>query len=143
MRRRTTASAHASAVDMVLLNTDIITWYLRGRESIRAWVRELSKHDVPRCSALSVTEVAAGMRPKEESATREFLQALRVIDVDRSIAWHAGELIRGYGRQGITLDFVDATIAATCLRHRLALATQNVKHYPIRRLQLAQSPPSR
>ena len=130
-------------MDRVLLDTDVIIWYLRGRESIRAWVLESSTHDVPRCSALSVTEVVAGMRPKEEPATRALLQALRVIDVDRGVAWLAGELIRGYGRRGITLDFVDATIAATCLRHRLALATYNVKHYPIHELRFAQGPSSR
>ena len=123
----------------VLLDTDIIIWYLRGREPIRAWVHEMSKDDVPRCSALTVTEVVAGMRPREEPATREFLQALRVIDVDRGIAWQAGELIRGHGRRGVTLDFVDATIAATCLRHHLALATYNVKHYPIPELHFARS----
>jgi len=129
-------------VDRLLLDSDILIWYLRGRESIRDWLHKLSKRDVPCCSALSVTEVVAGMRPKEEPATRDFLQALRVIDVDRSIAWHAGELIGSYARRGITLDFVDATIAATCLRHRLVLATSNVKHYPIRGLRLAQSPVS-
>ncbi len=143
MRPRTAGCAHASAVDRVLLDTDVIIWYLRGRKAVRAWVHELSKHDVPRCSALSVTEVVAGMRPKEDPSTREFLQALRVIDVDRRTAWHAGELIRSYGRRGVTLDFVDATIAATCLRHRLALATQNVKHYPIHELRLEQSPLNR
>jgi predicted nucleic acid-binding protein len=65
---------------------------------------------------------------------------MRVIDVDRGVAWLAGELISGYGRRGITLDFVDATIAATCLRHHLALATYNVKHYPIRELRFARGP---
>ena len=84
----------------VLLDTDVIIWYLRGRESVHAWVQEISRDGVPRCSALSVTEVVSGMRPKEESATREFLQALRVIDVDRGIAWHAGELIHCADQEG-------------------------------------------
>ncbi len=127
-------------MDRVLLDTDVIIWYLRGRESVREWVLELNKHGAPRCSVLSVTEVVAGMRPKEESATASFLQALRVIDVDRSVAWLAGELIRDYRRRGIILDFVDATIAATCLRHRLALATYNDKHYPIHDLRFTQGP---
>ena len=86
-----------------------------------------------------VGAVAYWKRPKEEPATREFLQALRVIDVERGIAWQAGELIRSRGREGVTLDFVDATIAATCLRHHLALATYNVKHYPIPELHFARS----
>jgi predicted nucleic acid-binding protein len=127
-------------VDRVLLDSDVIIWYLRGRESTRSWVRQLSQRDVPCCSTLSVTEVVAGMRPGEDKVTREFLQTLRAVDVDRNIAWQAGELIGTYGRRGITLDFVDATIAATCLRHRLFLATHDVKHYPIRELRLAQTP---
>ena len=136
-RPRPAGCALASVVARVLLDTDVIIWYLRGRESVHAWVQEISRDGVPRCSALSVTEVVSGMRPKEESATREFLQALRVIDVDRGIAWHAGELIRSRGREEVTLDFVDATIAATCLRHRLALATYNLRHYPISELRFA------
>ena len=129
-------------MNRVLLDSDVIIWYLRGRESTRAWVRQLSQYDVPCCSTLSVTEVVAGMRQREETATREFLQALRAVDVDRNIAWQAGKLIGTYGRRGITLDFVDATIAVTCLRHRLFLATHNVKHYPIPELRLAQNPVS-
>ena len=130
-------------MDRILLDTDVIIWYLRGRESTRAWVLESGKHDVPRCSAPSITEVVAGMRPKEKPATREFLQALRVIDVDHGVGWLAGDLVRSYRRRGITLDFVDATIAATCLRHHLALATYNAKHYPIHELRFARGPSSR
>src|SRR5947209_3074134 len=107
-RPRPAGCALAPVVARVLLDTDVIIWYLRGRESVHAWVQEISRDGVPRCSALSVTEVVSGTRPKEESATREFLQALRVIDVDRGIAWHAGELIRSRGREGVTLGFVDA-----------------------------------
>jgi len=114
-----------------LLDTDLIIWFLRGREHARRWIHELSKAGVPSCSALSVTEVVAGMRPDEENETRAFLQALDVIQVNREIAWRAGALIGEYGRRGITLDFVDATIAATCLRHRLSLATYNVKYDPM------------
>lgn len=127
-------------MDSILLDTDVLIWYLRGREPIKAWVHEVGSLDVPRCSALSVTEVVAGMRPREEPTTREFLESLAVVDVDREIAWLAGELIQDHGRRGLILDFVDATIAATCLRHDLALATYNARHYPIRGLRFAHGP---
>jgi predicted nucleic acid-binding protein len=71
------------------------------------------------------------MRPGEEPETRAFLDAFDVIPVSREIAWQAGDFIREYARRGVTLDFVDATIAATCLRHRLGLATYNVRHFPM------------
>ena len=40
-----------------------------------------------------------------------------------------------------TGDFVDATIAATCLVYGLVLATYNVRHYPMSGLRKA-APPS-
>ncbi len=114
-----------------LLDTDLIIWHLRGREHTRRWLDELKRLGVPCCSALSVTEIVVGMRPKEETDTRAFLDALQVIPVSRWVAWRAGALIREHARHGITLDFVDATIAATCLVHGLTLATYNVDHFPM------------
>src|SRR5438132_7560771 len=122
-RPRPAGCALAPFVAMVLLDTDVIIWYLRGRESVHAWVQEMSRDGVPRCSALSVTEVVSGIRPKEESATREFLQALRVIDVDRGIVGHAGELILSGGREWGTVVVVEATIAEKRLRNFTARTT--------------------
>lgn len=124
-----------------LLDTDFIIWYLRGHDATRRWLEELKAGGVPCCSALSVTEIVLGMRPREEAATRSFLEALAVIPVDRAVAWRAGELIHEYARQGVTLDFVDATIAATCLTHGLVLATYNARHYPMPGLAKASPPP--
>jgi hypothetical protein len=127
-------------VTKALLDSDVIIWYLRGRNDARRWVEHLARDAVPCCSALSVTEIALGMRPKETAATRGFLDALCVVAVSREIAWRAGLLIRDYARVGTTLDFVDATIAATCLVHDLALATYNPRHYPMPGLRHARAP---
>lgn len=124
-----------------LLDTDVIIWYLRGRQPARRWVDRLTLEGVPACCALSLTEIVLGMHRKEAGTTRAFLNALAVIPVDRVVAWRAGELIGDYGRRGVTLDLVDATIAATCLTHRLVLATYNDRHYPMPDLQKA-APPS-
>lgn len=123
-----------------LLDTNLIIWHLRGREHARRWISELSKFGVPCSSALSVTEVVAGIRRGGEPDTRAFLDAVDVIPVSREIAWQAGDLIREYARRGVTLDFVDATIAATCLAHRLRLATYNVRHFPMPQLRRAAAP---
>lgn len=124
-----------------LLDTDVLIWHLRGWESTRRWIETLKAGGVPSCSALSVIEIVLGMRSKEEDATRAFLNALDVIPVDRQVAWRAGELIREYKRRGVTLDFVDAVVAATCLTHGLTLATYNVRHYPMPELERAVPPP--
>lgn len=123
-----------------LLDTDVIIWYLRGRQHARGWVDRLTVEDVPACSALSITEIILGTRRGEAGATRAFLNALAVIPVDREVAWRAGELIGDYGRRGVTVDLVDATIAATCLTHGFVLATYNDRHYPMPDLRKAAPP---
>jgi predicted nucleic acid-binding protein len=48
----------------------------------------------------------------------------------------AGEYIRRYRAQGITLDKPDAIIGATAVLHDLVLVTYNPKHFPMPELQL-------
>lgn len=140
MKRPTAGFSSNSMMSKALLDTDVIIWFLRGRESTRHWLDELKAGGVPCCSALSVTEVVLGMRPNEEAATLAFLESLEVIPPDREIAWKAGEWIREYARRGITLDFVDATIAATCFTRGLILASYNVRHYPMSEIVKAVPP---
>lgn len=115
----------------VLLDSDIIIWCLRGREDVIQKVSDFSRDSLPSCSAMSVLEVELGMKKGEETATRVFLSALDVQAVDGPIASQASTFIREYGRQGITLDFVDALIAATCVLKGFRLATLNRRHYPM------------
>lgn len=136
MSKQTAACGNGS-VSRALLDTDVIIWFLRGREETRRWVDQLKVHGVPCCSSLSVTEIVLGMRPNEEAGTRTFLEALDVFPPGREVSWLAGGLIRDHARQGVTLDFVDATIAATCLTHGLVLATYNSKHCPMPELERA------
>jgi predicted nucleic acid-binding protein len=128
------------AAARALLDTDVIIWHLRGHARAQRWIQQLSEDGVPCCCALSVAEVAAGARIGEAEATRAFLDALDVIPVSGEIAWMTGRLMNEYTRRGVTLDFVDATIAATCLTFRLRLATYNTKHFPMPGLEMALTP---
>ena len=119
-----------------LLDTDIIIWYLRGREETYKIMQDIQGAGVPFCSSLSVTEVVLGMKKNEENMTRDFLNSLEVIPVGRQEGWSAGELIRKYQSQGTTMDFIDAIIAATCIIHNLILVTYNSKHFAIKEITL-------
>jgi predicted nucleic acid-binding protein len=92
-------------------------------------MQDIQRAGVPFCTSLSITEVVLGMRKREEDVTREFLDSLEVIPVGRQEGWLAGELIRKYQSQGITLDFIDVIIASTCILHNLVLVTYNPKHF--------------
>lgn len=60
-------------MSLYLLDSDIIIWYLRGREETHQLMQDIQRVSVPSCSSLSITEVVLGMKKKEEKVTREFL----------------------------------------------------------------------
>jgi predicted nucleic acid-binding protein len=88
------------------------------------------------CCPINVTEIYAGMRPKEETATEEFLRSLEYYPLTWPVARLAGLLKRDYGRKGTTVTIADATIAAVALVHELTLMTDNVKDFPMKELTL-------
>lgn len=116
----------------ILLDTSVIIDALRIRRG-RPEFLDLRKQagDSFACSAVSVAEVYAGMRPGEASATDEFLEGLECIEVTQEIARQAGTLKYNWARKGVTIDIPDAIIAATTLSFNLCLATDNLRHFPM------------
>ena len=88
------------------------------------------------CSAITVTEIFAGMWPHESAATQSFLEGLDLYEVDWELARYAGLLKNEWARKGQTLSVPDALIAATALAHGLVLMTDNRKDFPMPQLVL-------
>ena len=85
---------------------------------------------------MNVSEVYAGMRPKEEAKTEALLQSLEYYEISWDVVKQAGLLKRDYGKKGRTLSLPDTTIAAVALEYNLTLITDNIKHYPTPQLKL-------
>lgn len=119
----------------LLLDTDVIIWFLRGKREIVELIKELQKSNTLSCSPISIVEVQAGGKKGEEEITSEFLNSLEIISIDRIIANKAGELLREYKRKGITLGINDTIIGATCLTYNLVLVTYNRRDYPFKELK--------
>ena len=120
-----------------LLDSSVIIDTLNGKRGRHILLEELLRHGhLLACCSVNVSEVYAGMKPSEAARTDEFLQSLEYYDVTWEIARRAGLLRRDYARRGITLALGDATIAAIALTHRLPLLTDNVRHYPMKELEL-------
>src|SRR5205085_5200938 len=96
----------------------------------------LSQGDLLACCSVNVSEVYAGMRPKEEPNTEALLQSLDYYEINWEVAKRAGLLKRDYSKKGQTLSLTDTTIAAVALEYSLTLITDNVKHYPMPQLKL-------
>ena len=120
-----------------LLDTSILIDVLNGKHNRNALLKGLlSQGDMLACCAVNVSEVYAGMRPKEESRTEQLLQSLEYFEINWEVARLAGLLKRDYGKRGQTLALSDTTIAAVALSYNLTLITDNVKHYPMPQLSL-------
>ena len=118
-----------------LLDTSVIIDALNGKRDRRELLLNLVKQgNLLACCPINVTEIYAGMRPKEEEATEEFLSSLEYYHLTWPVARLAGLLKRDHSRKGTTLTIADATIAAVALVHELTLMTDNVKDFPMKDL---------
>jgi len=115
----------------VLLDTNILILALRRNSTALSLLeRFIADGDALFVSAVTRTEILAGMHPREEEATFALLNLIPVLPVDVTIADRAGRLIYTYARQGIQFSLPDAMIGATALQDNLLLYTTNRKHYP-------------
>jgi predicted nucleic acid-binding protein len=124
-----------------LLDTSVIIDAINGKRDHGQFLRGLLEQGhLLACCPINVTEVYAGMRPREETVTRELLEALEYYPITWGIARLAGLLKRDHARKNVTLATTDVTIAAVALYHHLTLITDNLKHYPMKELSLHPAP---
>jgi predicted nucleic acid-binding protein len=113
----------------VLLDTGILIDVLRGKREAVAYLEHLD--EPASVSVISVTEVEAGLKTRQEGDRARHLTAvLRLRSVDETIARRAGAFVRVY-RKSHSVEIADALIAATAEHYELTLATLNVKHFPM------------
>jgi len=118
----------------VLVDTDIAIDYLKGMEYARKLIEPLWDSNMAYLSVLSVYELRAGMREKED--TFNFIKACSLENVTLEIAIKGGELYRQYIEKGLTLTSIDCLIAATAIIRGHKIATRNIDHYPEKGLLL-------
>ena len=120
-----------------LLDTSVIIDALNDKRGRRDFLLGLVKQGhLLACCPINVTEIYAELRPKEETATEEFLRSLEYYHLTWPVARLAGLLKRDYARKGMTVTVPDATIAAVALIHELTLMTDNIKDFPMKELSL-------
>lgn len=120
----------------VLIDTDVLIWYLRGYPQAAQCLDRLPQLTL---SAMSYLELLQGMRNKDELAAVQKMLALRranILPLTPAITQRAiglmSTLTLSHGLQA-----GDALIAATALAHQLRLLTGNSKHFaPIAGLEV-------
>lgn len=117
---------------MILVDSDVLIAHLRGIPQARDWLLR-TRRDTGRiaASAVSITEVAGGMRSQERRQVTRLLSSLEIFAVSERVGWKAAELMRTYRRSYSGIGLGDFLIAATAAAEGLQLATLNLRHFPM------------
>jgi hypothetical protein len=115
----------------VVVDTSVFIDVLRGDPAAAEVLSRSRKDGRLHASEVVRLEVLAGMRVREEPATRALFDAFTWHPLDEGIAEIAGGLGRQWlpGNRGI--DSADLVIAATVIALDARLLTKNVKHFPM------------
>ena len=112
----------------MILDTDVLIWYLRGNEK----AKKVVENAIPfRISAITYMEILQGMKSKDE--LRVFQKQMQkwdteIIHVDREISSRAIFYLQEYSLSH-SMMLGDALIAATIVQLGEILLTANDKHY--------------
>lgn len=121
-----------------LLDTSIIIDTInekKGRFDFLLDLTERQGHTLA-CCPINISEVYAGLRPKEQQHTTAFLKSLQLYPITFPVAELAGLLKRDYGKKGVSLSLTDTIIAAVAIHNELTLMTDNTKDFPMPELSL-------
>lgn len=114
----------------VVLDTSVIIDHLNKYEPAVSLIEELVGSDAEFLSSMVVrTEVLAGMRPREEKKTREFLSLVRWEPVTEDVSEAAGALGRKHLPMSSGIDTPDLLVAELALRVGADVLTMNIKHF--------------
>jgi tRNA(fMet)-specific endonuclease VapC len=118
-----------------LIDTDIWSEIFRGKNAavLARSAIYLSQHGRHTLTAVTVFEVVQGLqrvqRHDKIEAFRTMLEDIEVLELDEGAADLAAVIHGELDRIGQTIDVGDAQNATIALRHRVCVATGNLRHY--------------
>lgn len=116
---------------MQLIDTDVLIDHFHGVQAATEYIANaLITEGELFISIVSVTEILAGRRKGEETATEELLALFTIQPADANVARVAGEYLNQFAKLH-QLDLGDGLIAATAKTLCAEIVTHNSKHYPM------------
>jgi len=117
---------------MIVVDTDVLIWVLRGRKDIVERFRELTIQFNGQIfiTPVQIAEIYAGLKDNEREKVEVFIRALKSLPIDHDTGILAGQFMKRF-RKSHNVTLADSLIAATAKVHSLKLWTLNRKHYPM------------
>jgi len=114
-----------------LVDSDVVIWFLKGREKEAQLLKNLSKSGDLYCSVVTIAEVRAGLTRQPGKIISQLANIFVPLEINLEIAQTAGAF-----KQKYKLDIADMFIAATATVQNLNLVTYNKKHFPMSEVKL-------
>ena len=118
-------------MDKYLVDSDVVIWFLKGREKEAQLLKNLSRGGELYCSVVTIAEVRAGLTKQPEKIISQLANIFVPIEINSEIAQAAGAF-----KQKYKLDITDMFIAATAVESNLILVSYNKKHFPMSEVKL-------
>jgi len=112
----------------LIIDTDVLVWYLRGSESAKKAVEENLPFSV---SVVTLMELMQGMKNKEEMKRLQKQMRkwnVNIIQIDKEVSARAMFYVQEYALSH-SMMLADGLIAATVVQNGETLLTANEKHY--------------
>jgi len=113
---------------MVIIDTDVLIWYLRGDENAQ---KSIAANIPFKISVITYIELLQGMKDKNElRILQKYLKnwSTEIMHINENISTRAMFFIEDYYLNH-SMEMADAIIAATALETGDMLLTANDKHY--------------
>jgi len=119
-------------VPKYLLDSDVIIEWLRGNQAVVEWLAARdAAGDFLAWTPVSIAEVYAGVRPREEFIIADLQRVLHCVEIDERVGRKAGSYRLVFGRSH-GVEIADALLAAAGHLNGLTLCSRNLRHYPMR-----------
>lgn len=114
-----------------LLDTNIISFYLKGDESLKEKV--LNNIDSIVISIISYYEIVSGLQSinasKRIAEFEKFCEIADIINLDKSSITASCQIYSTLKRSGNLIDDIDILIAGIALSNNLVMVTDNTSHF--------------
>jgi len=122
--------------EALLIDSDILIDHLRKEQNALDYIQKKLDDDSSLfISVICRIEIFSGARKGEDETIQSLFDILTSVDVDLAIADAAGEYLRKF-RKSNALSIGDAIIAATAKEMGVKLVTRNIKHYPMKDIEI-------
>ena len=109
----------------ICLDSDVIIDLSKNVDQIKS--RLISLDALFYITSINVFEVWFGRKEKDNAL--EFLEKFGVLDLNKSSALLAADILRDLKKEGLILDFRDIFVASICITNKIELMTNNLKHF--------------